>query len=83
MMIWDEENRVYTGRIDEMLITVEGDVFAETEQDLRDKYIEDGLSFEQAEQKAWCELRDAVRWYGDFKGVTITPMEKEEGRGYG
>jgi hypothetical protein len=71
-LTWNNDTRHHVGHIGNDRVEIDGDTFAETEQAMRAQYIEDGLSEEDAEQRAWNELNDVTVWTADVDGVTIT-----------
>ena len=74
-LTWNNDTRQYVGQIGNDRIEIDGDVFAETEQEMRAQYVKDGMSEEDAEKKAWAELNDVTVWQTDNDGVTVTPIK--------
>jgi hypothetical protein len=70
-LTWNNDRGCYCAEFDGKHIDVTGDAFAETEQNLRDSYIAGGMPEEEAEAKAWEELRWAEVWTPDMHGVEV------------
>jgi len=72
-LTWNSDTSRYEAIIDNQLMQVDADIFAECEQELRQTYIENGMDEDTATNQAWKETRDVLSWYG-CNGVTLTDL---------
>jgi len=75
-LVWNNDTRCYEAHFpDGDSVQVDGDAFAEAEEEMREKLIKDGTPPKEAEQKAWEELRSAEQWcQKGLDRVTFTPV---------
>lgn len=75
---WNHTTGRYQADFDGHLVEVDGDVFAESEQEMRQTYIEQGMSEDDAEQKAYNDLVAVSLWTPDMHGVSIDGKSQSE-----
>jgi hypothetical protein len=80
MLEWNQETSCYEATVESSHIEVDGDIFAEAEQERRNRYIREGMDKKEAIQKAWEELRDPIEWIGSLPmdGVSINGIDRSE-----
>ena len=68
---WNHTTGRYEAYLDGHLVEVDGDVFAETRTSMRKEYMEQGVPSNDADERAYENLIDALTWTPDMHGVRI------------
>jgi len=79
MLAWNNNADNYQATVDGDLVEVDGDVFAESVQDLTKEYVKEGMDADVARDKAEDELLVAEGWCFStpMHGVSINGVSQE------
>lgn len=75
MLTYNSSKDVYEGYTSGNHISVNSDVYAEERQRMVKEHVEEGMSEEEAYNKAEETLSDPTVWQGDMEGVIISKIE--------